>query len=619
MGGERLNPLMTGVDPYTAAAYLAAPIRIEPATGTATGHIELSDRSRRGPERRELAAHLASFYQVHVERVTRFRQVTIDGPMELDHRGRLRPTSSTRERIEHRTGHGRTDLTVTGALADVARFAAVLPVALAAIDKLSAHWARPYRQWLTGPGEWLMCPSEHATAVRRWRRQFAEAFAYALGTGRVASNRDYDPADPHRHAEAAAQAALRELGWLWLEELEGPDQRRTAAIYTGCAQLDQDTPALVSVTDEPVTETLATNQDDTETLATNQDDSDGCDHTTLTPAATETVTEQPVTKTAAAVDPEAERAAQWAATSGALPMDGPGIIGPGTHVTYREGRGPGMRSKHGTHGMVVSIGRKAVAWRPYGSTRTLRTPLDDMRVYLPPTSTTPPATGRAAYWRTWSLADHLAYAHRPTAPTAAQEPVQALAGPLQLSLWPAEVAPHAERRPTVRPVTVTAEPVTQTPGDLAQVVPLRQPAAGPVVVIPCSAGKLDRPAPAGELYTGSLHTMCRKAADALTATGGTTLVLSARYGLVTFNQVIAPYELRIGEPGSVTVAELHEQAARLHLADATDVTVLAGAAYAAAVRAVWPTVALPLAGSRGIGEMRHRLATLARTTQAPAA
>ncbi|WP_335983058.1 DUF6884 domain-containing protein [Streptomyces sp. CA2R106] len=356
---------------------------------------------------------------------------------------------------------------------------------------------------------------------------------------------------------------------------------------------------------------------------------------TTAAAAAESVTDEPVTKTAgpAATDDAAEAYAAWidrqAERSGQLAVDGPGIVGPGTQITYRDGRGPGMRSKHSTSGTVVRIGRTAVAWRPYGARRVLRTPLDHMRVTVPRTGAVVEDSGRTAGWRRWSLAEHLAYARRFTAPapetveaasapqSAPQDPAWPDARPedtepVQLPLWPAPVASHA---------AAAAEPAVTADGSTAAVesravttaAVTESLAAGPVVVIPCSGAKLDRPAPAGELYRGSLHTMCRRAADALTADGGTVVVLSARWGLVPLAQVIAPYELRMGDTGAVTAAELRAQATRLGIDRAEDVTVLAGAAYTTAARSVWSHAAAPLAGSRGIGEMRQRLAQLART------
>jgi len=312
-----------------------------------------------------------------------------------------------------------------------------------------------------------------------------------------------------------------------------------------------------------------------------------------------------------------ETAAEACGEFGVLPIAGPGIIGPGSHIEYRPGHRPGRYNRLPYGGVVVSIGTKAVKWRPYGQEHHVRTPLHRMRVSPTTADVTATPQGCANWW-TWSLADHLAY-RRPSAAPAAAAPATRPAkastgrGPRQLPLWPdptgAEPAAAAGvvRLRAGRADIVTGPAVTQTPAT-----------AGPLVIVPCSAAKLDRPAPAGELYRGSLHTMCRRAADTLTATGGTVLVLSALHGFLTLDQVVEPYDQRIGRPGSITAAELREQAHRIGIAAARDVTVLAGGDYAAAVRAVWPQARNPLAGSRGIGEMRHRLAQLARPTPADA-
>ncbi|MGO4417208.1 DUF6884 domain-containing protein [Streptomyces sp. MCAF7] len=135
-----------------------------------------------------------------------------------------------------------------------------------------------------------------------------------------------------------------------------------------------------------------------------------------------------------------------------------------------------------------------------------------------------------------------------------------------------------------------------------------QPAAGPVVVIPCSGPKLDRAAPAGQLYTGSLHTHARRTADALTAHGGTVLVLSALHGFLSLDQVIEPYDHTWQDAGSVTVEELRDQAAELGLVGA-DVVLLTPGQYTQRAIAVWPHARTPLA-HLGIGQQRSRLTAL---------
>ncbi|GGQ49861.1 hypothetical protein GCM10010250_21800 [Streptomyces althioticus] len=130
-----------------------------------------------------------------------------------------------------------------------------------------------------------------------------------------------------------------------------------------------------------------------------------------------------------------------------------------------------------------------------------------------------------------------------------------------------------------------------------------------LVIIPCAARKLPHPAPAGELYVGTYHRACRAAADRLTADGGTLLILSDLYGLVPITQVLQPYDMRVGDPHSVTVGKLREQARELGVDEAQDVIVLAGRAYADHCRAIWPHAQAPLVGM-GIGRQLQRLAAI---------
>ncbi|WP_327596941.1 DUF6884 domain-containing protein [Streptomyces chartreusis] len=274
-----------------------------------------------------------------------------------------------------------------------------------------------------------------------------------------------------------------------------------------------------------------------------------------------------------------EQGELWNGRPGPLP--GPGVVEPGMHVEYLPGFRPGARTRHCHGGVIVSVGTTCVRWRPYKWHQDVRTPLDHMRI--DPTmhvnqrewvrrmaadlDAGRPLT-RHPEWTVWSLAQHLAH--------AAEQDEQAA----------------VEETPAAPPARV--------------------------VVIPCGGAKQAQAAPAGELYTGGYHRACRRAADALTAQGGTTLVLSALHGLVTLDQVLEPYDLRMGQPGSVTPARLAEQARALGLDRATDVTVLGGAAYTAAALTVWPQAATPLAGLGGMGYQLQALAAIAAGA-APAA
>lgn len=68
----------------------------------------------------------------------------------------------------------------------------------------------------------------------------------------------------------------------------------------------------------------------------------------------------------------------------------------------------------------------------------------------------------------------------------------------------------------------------------------------PVYIVGCGASKLDREAPARELYTGSLFVAARRHVEAM---GATWLVLSAKYGTVEPHQKLVPYEQKLAKRG----------------------------------------------------------------------
>jgi hypothetical protein len=134
-----------------------------------------------------------------------------------------------------------------------------------------------------------------------------------------------------------------------------------------------------------------------------------------------------------------------------------------------------------------------------------------------------------------------------------------------------------------------------------------------VIIVSCGGRKSssEQPVPAGEMYTGSYHTALRRAADALTDGGrtGRILILSALYGLLNLHDPIAPYDMRMGDKGSVSGERLRQQAVELGILGA-DVTVLGPRAYVEASRTVWPALTAPLAGARGIGDQLAKLADI---------
>lgn len=143
--------------------------------------------------------------------------------------------------------------------------------------------------------------------------------------------------------------------------------------------------------------------------------------------------------------------------------------------------------------------------------------------------------------------------------------------------------------------------------------------AAPVVIVACGAAKLDHPAPAGEMYTGSYHRATRRAAAVLAGDAGRVMILSAEYGLLDLDTVIAPYEKRLPERQvpAEWVAMVRAQAAAAGIATAP--VVLAGRAYVHGARQIWADAVAPLEGTRGIGDQLARLAEIYRPAEAAAA
>ncbi|MFI8183945.1 hypothetical protein OG539_06830 [Actinacidiphila glaucinigra] len=136
-----------------------------------------------------------------------------------------------------------------------------------------------------------------------------------------------------------------------------------------------------------------------------------------------------------------------------------------------------------------------------------------------------------------------------------------------------------------------------------------------LVVVPCGVRKLDHPARAADMYTGSYHRACRRAAEALHP--DRLMILSARYGLLDLDDEIEPYDTPHGHAEAATAALLHAQAADLRIAALDPVVVLGGARHVALAKTVWPHARTPLDGTRGMGEQFARLAAMARAAGTP--
>ncbi|MBF6332403.1 DUF6884 domain-containing protein [Nocardia transvalensis] len=131
----------------------------------------------------------------------------------------------------------------------------------------------------------------------------------------------------------------------------------------------------------------------------------------------------------------------------------------------------------------------------------------------------------------------------------------------------------------------------------------------PWVIISCGAAKLDRPAPAGQLYTGALFVSTRRWACSVTDPHR-VLVLSAKHGLINLTTRLASYDLKMGQRGSISVDTVATQLRRRGITDALAVCganyrhVLGPAARAAGCRIVYPFAYLP---DRRLGYLRSAL------------
>lgn len=128
-----------------------------------------------------------------------------------------------------------------------------------------------------------------------------------------------------------------------------------------------------------------------------------------------------------------------------------------------------------------------------------------------------------------------------------------------------------------------------------------------IAVVACGLRKQAVPARAGAMYTGAYHRAARRAAETLVGLTGPIYILSSKYGLLRLTDRIEPYDLYVGDPGSVTVTHLNGQAINLGLARVQRVAALCPRAYTDLLVGVWgPRVWRVLEGTRGIGDQVHR-------------
>lgn len=132
-----------------------------------------------------------------------------------------------------------------------------------------------------------------------------------------------------------------------------------------------------------------------------------------------------------------------------------------------------------------------------------------------------------------------------------------------------------------------------------------------ITVIPCGGAKLDRPAPAAELYIGSMFRDALRTAEHL---GNPFFILSAQWGLISPNLHIAPYEQKMGKPGSISLNALHIQLRHMCDNEPMEITSLLPQAYDAALSGAIGGLPIRIERkfllTRGIGEQKAILKQL---------
>ena len=110
-----------------------------------------------------------------------------------------------------------------------------------------------------------------------------------------------------------------------------------------------------------------------------------------------------------------------------------------------------------------------------------------------------------------------------------------------------------------------------------------------MVIITCGGKKAGRGTKAELLYTGSFFRKQLAAAKAV-ADISRIRIISAKHGLLRLGEWVAPYDMRISDPGSVSAATLATQLADAGVGPGDTVAMFGARGYAERVRAAAPAV-----------------------------
>ena len=108
-----------------------------------------------------------------------------------------------------------------------------------------------------------------------------------------------------------------------------------------------------------------------------------------------------------------------------------------------------------------------------------------------------------------------------------------------------------------------------------------------LIVISCGSAKTDFATNAEHLYTGTPFKLALRYAKVLVPRNQIR-ILSAKYGLLGLDDIVEPYKLRMGKPGSIVSDKVKAQAASQGIMSANKVVVFGGIDYYNLCATIWP-------------------------------
>ena len=132
-----------------------------------------------------------------------------------------------------------------------------------------------------------------------------------------------------------------------------------------------------------------------------------------------------------------------------------------------------------------------------------------------------------------------------------------------------------------------------------------------IVIIPCGGAKLETSAPARDLYTGSMFRDTLTTARTMT-TENNIYIISALHGLIALDKIVEPYDLKMGQRGTVETSTLEQQLNEiLPKTEAFVIDALLPKAYNEALETAYPYwIENHFAGTKGIGYQKQVLKSI---------